>query len=131
MKRLKNCAHAVKGWSAGLSLFPEPDLPPLSLSRYGSEKSFSLPELPLAREERFREQYGLTEYDAGVLVRAPHLADIFEETVALDIPLNLQPTGCWVFARLARQTEVVSAESFGELLELISSGKINNQGKLS
>ena len=131
-KAQKTVRMRLKAGAPDYRYFPEPDLPPLELEQvWIREIASSLPELPLAREERFREQYGLTEYDAGVLVRAPHLADIFEETVALGHSPKL--TANWVlgdFARLARQTEVVSAESFGELLELISSGKINkNQGK--
>jgi aspartyl-tRNA(Asn)/glutamyl-tRNA(Gln) amidotransferase subunit B len=59
--------------------FPEPDLPPLSVSasliaRIAAE----LPELPAAKEERLQESYGLPAYDAAVLAADPALADWFE-----------------------------------------------------
>lgn len=131
-KAQKTVRMRLKAEAPDYRYFPEPDLPPLELEQvWIHEIASSLPELPLAREERFQKAYGLSEYDAGVLVRAPHLADVFEETVALGHSPKL--TANWVlgdFARLARQGEVVSAQHFGELLKLVSSGQINNnQGK--
>ena len=59
--------------------FPDPDLPLLRVAeaRVGAVRA-SLPELPWAREERFRSQYGLPAYDAEVLSDPPELADYFE-----------------------------------------------------
>ena len=62
--------------------FPEPDLPPLVVEREWVEAIRSgLPELPAAKYERFIHQYGLSEYDAGVLVAEPAVADYYEATV--------------------------------------------------
>ena len=60
--------------------FPEPDLPPLVVdsAMLGLIRD-ELPELPDARERRFREDYGLPEYDAGVLTASRAVADYFEE----------------------------------------------------
>ncbi len=64
--------------------FPEPDLPPLVLEESWVEAtSRSLPELRAARRERLVREYGLPAYDAGVLTASRHLADYFEEAVAL------------------------------------------------
>jgi aspartyl-tRNA(Asn)/glutamyl-tRNA(Gln) amidotransferase subunit B len=41
-----------------------------------------LPELPAAKYGRFRSQYGLSAYDAGVLTTEPAVADYFEQAVA-------------------------------------------------
>jgi len=63
--------------------FTEPDLPPLVLERAEIEKiRASLPELPDAKERRFREQYGLPAYDAGVLTATREVADYFEAVAA-------------------------------------------------
>lgn len=63
--------------------FSEPDLPPLVLERTEIEKiRASLPELPDAKERRFREQYGLPAYDAGVLTATREVADYFEAVAA-------------------------------------------------
>ncbi|OGX03092.1 MAG: aspartyl/glutamyl-tRNA amidotransferase subunit B [Omnitrophica bacterium RIFCSPLOWO2_12_FULL_50_11] len=62
--------------------FPEPDLVPFSVpAAHIAELKASLPELPRARYERFRPQYGLSAYDAHVLVSEKALADYFEACV--------------------------------------------------
>ncbi|HEX3245666.1 MAG TPA: Asp-tRNA(Asn)/Glu-tRNA(Gln) amidotransferase subunit GatB [Chloroflexota bacterium] len=62
--------------------FPEPDLPPLSVSReWVAELRSRLPELPDARRDRFISEYGLGRYDASVLTTARAMADFFEATV--------------------------------------------------
>jgi len=64
--------------------FPEPDLPPLVIERDEIDRiAAALPELPAAREARFREQYGLPAYDAAVLTATRDLADYFEATAAV------------------------------------------------
>ena len=60
--------------------FPEPDLPPLVVDdSWRSRIARELPELPEARRVRMMNQYGITEYDAGVLTSSKALADQFEE----------------------------------------------------
>jgi aspartyl-tRNA(Asn)/glutamyl-tRNA(Gln) amidotransferase subunit B len=60
--------------------FPEPDLPPLVVSADWQEAiRKTLPELPEARRKRMVGDYGITEYDAGVLTASRELADQFEE----------------------------------------------------
>jgi aspartyl-tRNA(Asn)/glutamyl-tRNA(Gln) amidotransferase subunit B len=64
--------------------FPEPDLLPLEVSeRWIEEAGESIPELPLERERRFREEYELSAYDAGVLCAERGIADYYEEVVAM------------------------------------------------
>ena len=59
--------------------FPDPDLPPLTVSRDRVDAAHAeLPELPAARRARFRHAYGLPEYDAGVLTASRGTADYFE-----------------------------------------------------
>jgi len=59
--------------------FPEPDLPPLVVDeRWKGEITKQLPELPEARRARMVKEYGITEYDAGVLTFSKQLADQFE-----------------------------------------------------
>lgn len=61
--------------------FPEPDLPPLVVSAGEIEAiGAALPELPDAKVRRFREEYGLPEYDAEVLSATREVADYFEAT---------------------------------------------------
>ena len=59
--------------------FPEPDLLPLVVDeKWKAEIAKRLPELPEARRARLVKEYGITEYDAGVLTFTKDLADQFE-----------------------------------------------------
>jgi aspartyl-tRNA(Asn)/glutamyl-tRNA(Gln) amidotransferase subunit B len=59
--------------------FPEPDLLPMVVDeKWKAEIATKLPELPEARRERFVKDYGITEYDAGVLTSSKEFADQFE-----------------------------------------------------
>ncbi len=61
--------------------FPDPDLLPLEFDQaYVDALQGELPELPDAKRARFIAQYGLSPYDAGVLVMERAAADYFEET---------------------------------------------------
>jgi aspartyl/glutamyl-tRNA(Asn/Gln) amidotransferase subunit B (EC 6.3.5.-) len=64
--------------------FPDPDLPPYQITEdYIRKVKESMPELPDARMKRIVEMYGITEYDAEVLVSDKALADLFERTAKL------------------------------------------------
>jgi aspartyl-tRNA(Asn)/glutamyl-tRNA(Gln) amidotransferase subunit B len=59
--------------------FPEPDLPALVIARAEIDAvRAGLPELPEARFERFLAQYGVSPYEAGLLLQSPAFADCFE-----------------------------------------------------
>ncbi len=62
--------------------FPDPDLVPFTVdSKVIDSLKAELPELPQAKFIRFVEQYGLSDYDANVLVAAQSIADYFESAV--------------------------------------------------
>ena len=64
--------------------FPEPDLPPLVVSReWVEELRASLPELPDARRQRYASEYGLSAQDANVMTEDKALGDYFERVVAV------------------------------------------------
>jgi aspartyl-tRNA(Asn)/glutamyl-tRNA(Gln) amidotransferase subunit B len=61
--------------------FPCPDLLPVEIDdAFIEDARARLPELPDARKARFKEQYGLNDYDAGILSADAKLAAFFEET---------------------------------------------------
>ncbi len=67
--------------------FPEPDLMPVALTQETIEAlRAALPELPAARRQRFCEELGLPEYDAGVLAADRELADFFEAVTQAGAP---------------------------------------------
>jgi len=63
--------------------FPEPDLPPIEISKdFIEQLKNELPELPHEKRIRFMQQYGLPEYDAQVLTSTKQLASYYEAVVA-------------------------------------------------
>jgi len=63
--------------------FPDPDLPPLVLEpAWIDAQRAALPELPLARRARYETMFGLSAYDARVLMQEPAIATYFEAVVA-------------------------------------------------
>ena len=63
--------------------FPEPDLPPVTIdTAYVEEIRSCLPELPDAKRARFQSAYGLSLYDANLLVESRAKADYFEAAMA-------------------------------------------------
>jgi aspartyl-tRNA(Asn)/glutamyl-tRNA(Gln) amidotransferase subunit B len=63
--------------------FPDPDLLPLVIEAdFIEETRKTLPELPDAKAERFKQQHRLSAYDAGVLTATRAMADYYEQVVA-------------------------------------------------
>lgn len=94
-------AMRTKEESNDYRYFPEPDLTPLHVSdSWLDEIRESLPELPDARSARFVTEYGIPEYDAGVLTDTHTLADYFE-AVAKKINDGKLASN-WVMGELSR-----------------------------
>ncbi len=80
--------------------FPEPDLLPLEITRsWVRELESRLPELPDQMLARFKEQYGLSQYDAGVLVSDRDLA-VFYEQVAGASGVDPKQAANWITVEL-------------------------------
>jgi len=116
--------------------FPEPDLPPLLVDEaWIARLRADQPELPERRLRRFVEQYGLTDYAAGVLVEDKAIADYFETTVH-HLPSTVAPRALanWIGGELfgllnqagvaADRIPVPAAELAG-LVGLVEGGQIN------
>ncbi len=114
--------------------FPDPDLLPLVLDEaWVAELKSRLPELPDAKQRRFIDDYGLSAYDAGVLVAEQATADYYE-TVARRRDAKIAAN--WVtgdlFAALNRAGRTiadspVSAASLGRLLDLLADKTISGR----
>jgi len=117
--------------------FPEPDLVPLRIGEaWLAEVKAAMPELPVARRARFVGDYGLREYDAGVLTQTRALSDYYE-TVAR-VSGDPKTAANWVMGDLAGALKAegkeiadspVSAENLGALARLIVTGDLS--GKLA
>ena len=116
--------------------FPDPDLPPLVLdAAWVEELRAGLPELPDARRARYERDFGLSAYDAHVLVLEKETAAYFEEVARGRDP---KLAANWVmgdlFAALNRTKRSiddppVSARDLGALLDLMKDGTLS--GKLA
>jgi len=101
-QRSKEYAHDYR-------YFPEPDLPPLTLSReWVKEIRSKLPELPEAKQKRFMDEYGLSLYDANLLTGSKEMADYFEDCLKV---AHSQP--------LAKRAKVISNWLLGEHTRLL------------
>jgi aspartyl-tRNA(Asn)/glutamyl-tRNA(Gln) amidotransferase subunit B len=86
-------AQRSKEYAHDYRYFPEPDLPPLMLSREWVEKiRAKLPELPEARRERFIAEYGLPLNDAKFITDSKDMADYFEDYIKTGEPRTLPLT---------------------------------------
>jgi aspartyl-tRNA(Asn)/glutamyl-tRNA(Gln) amidotransferase subunit B len=126
LQRSKEEAHDYR-------YFPEPDLVPFVPDRrWVDEIRASLPELPEARRRRFIDEYGLPEYDAGVLTADREVAD-FYETVAR-LCKDPKAASNWVMqdvSRVLNERKVglaglpLTPEALAELIRLVRAGTIN------
>ena len=92
--------------------FPEPDLPPLRVGRaWLDEIRAALPELPADRRARYREQLGLSAYDAAVLGADPDAARLFEAVLETDAALEPKAVANWVTGEYLRICNARPAES--------------------
>ncbi len=116
--------------------FPDPDLPPMELDEAFIESvRAELPELPEARRIRFTTDYGLSEYDAGVLTSTRELADYFEAAVGR-LPEQPKQVANWVNGELAAHlnkdgidisASPIDAQALAGLVARIADGSISGK----
>lgn len=118
--------------------FPDPDLLPLVITDEMIESvRKELPELPAQKRLRFIDKYGLSEYDATVLVSSRPLADYFE-TVVKESGNQAKLSANWVMGELSAalnksdleiNDSPVTANQLGKLIQRIADNTIS--GKLA
>jgi aspartyl-tRNA(Asn)/glutamyl-tRNA(Gln) amidotransferase subunit B len=114
--------------------FPDPDLLPLEFDQaYVDDLAQHLPELPDEKKARFIREYGLSPYDAGVLVAERSSADFYEEVAK---GRDGKAAANWVinelFGRLNREGHDISespmtAQQLGGVIDLIGEGVISGK----
>lgn len=124
----------LKEYADDYRYFPEPDLPPLDLTdEYIAQIKKEMVELPDAKKERFMKDYGLTAYDADLLIESIETADFFEKAakghdgkkvanwILGDFFANLNAN------KLTLADSPVKPEMIGELVDLIAKGVISGK----
>jgi aspartyl-tRNA(Asn)/glutamyl-tRNA(Gln) amidotransferase subunit B len=114
--------------------FPDPDLLPLSFSQeFVDTIAASLPELPDDKKARFIADYGLSPYDASILVSEGENADFFEAAAAgRDAKATANMVIGSVFAGLNKaglsiSQSPVSADQVGQLVDLQSNDTVSSR----
>jgi aspartyl-tRNA(Asn)/glutamyl-tRNA(Gln) amidotransferase subunit B len=115
--------------------FPDPDLVPVLISAgWKEEIEASLPELPDKKHERFVSEYGISEYDAGVLTQYRDIADYFEQVVKTT--KDYKSAANWVMVEVLKILNeekipidrfIISAENLGAMINLIGEGTISSK----
>lgn len=134
-QRTKEYAHDYR-------YFPEPDLPPLVISSdWVDDVRQNLPELPVARKQRFMTVYELPSYDADLLTVDKPTADYFEAVVGLKqtpdgIPSEFaKSVSNWMLVELGRLLNQtggtiddikIAPAQFVELLDMVSAGTLSS-----
>jgi len=133
-QRSKEYAHDYR-------YFPEPDLPPLIISRaWVEELRAQLLELPDARRARYMDEYGLSAQDANVLTEEKALGDYFERVVAAsptsDRKARAKAAANLVLNEVVRllkansfslEENPLSPEASANLLDLLDKGRITGK----
>ena len=114
--------------------FPDPDLLPLQFTNeWIAQIKADLPELPDEKRDRFMREYGLSSYDAAVLIAERVSSDYFEATAT---GRDGKTTANWVinelFGRMNKEGKTIentpiSSAQLGELVDLISNGTISGK----
>ncbi len=114
--------------------FPDPDLPPLVLTQeFVDNIKKSLPELPQAKKIRYVEEFGLTEYDAGVVTADTEISAYFEKLISKhDAKLCVTWLSVELLGRMNKsgihfENLKISAEDLIGLLDAIKSGEISGK----
>jgi aspartyl-tRNA(Asn)/glutamyl-tRNA(Gln) amidotransferase subunit B len=127
-------AMRTKEDAADYRYFPDPDLPPLVVSREWVDKTRAeMTELPRVMAARFVQHYGLPDYDAGQLTQSKAVAAYFEAVAAASQQPKLASN--WVMGELSRrlnteektiELSAVSSAQLARLINRISDGTISN-----
>jgi aspartyl-tRNA(Asn)/glutamyl-tRNA(Gln) amidotransferase subunit B len=116
--------------------FPDPDLLPLEIEEtWLRDIERSLPELPQARRRRYREEHGLSAYEAGLLTQSRELSDYYDALVRR-LGGHYKLAASWVLNELAAALHragielaraPVGSERLAQLLELVADGTISGR----
>lgn len=127
-----------KEYAEDYRYFPEPDLPPLVVDpAWVDAARAALPELPPAKRRRLVKDYGLSAYDAGVLVAERDTAQFFEAVVLACKVAGAKQVANWItsnlFGLMNEAGTSVSDLLFGpaelaKLLDLVATGELNPAG---
>ncbi|MGF3067075.1 Asp-tRNA(Asn)/Glu-tRNA(Gln) amidotransferase subunit GatB [Facklamia sp. P12945] len=125
----------TKEGAADYRYFPEPDLPPVTISQeWIDQVQQTMPEMPEVRRKKYVENYQLPEYDAMVLTLQKEMSDFFEETIQEGA--DAKQASNWLMGEVsaylnAQQLELsqtaLTPKNLAEMIQLIDKGTISSK----
>jgi len=132
----RECSYAMRSKedAQDYRYFPEPDLAPVVINDEWLEEIRSKqPEFRTGKMARYKEEFGIPDYDIEILTSSKHLADLFEETTALcGQPKKVSNWLMVETMRLLKEKEMepeeicFSPENLAKLIGLTDKKEINN-----
>lgn len=133
--KLVSFSMRIKEHENDYRYFPDPDIPPLKFTEeYVNQVLQSLPELPLSKYKRYQESYGLSPYDAALMISEKEIANYFEKTIDLGADPKLSCN--WIASDLSKllnesgtniSKSLFTPLHLKELLNLLESQTINGK----
>ena len=132
----KECSYAMRSKedAQDYRYFPEPDLVPIRISEEWIEEiKARQPELRTEKLERYKKEFGLPDYDAGIITGHKKFADLFEATT--EICKKPKKVSNWIMGeviRLLKENEMdpedmtFSPVNLAKVIELADAGVINS-----
>ena len=129
----KSYAMRTKETAGDYRYFPDPNVMPVVIDDewFDSIKA-QLPEFPEVKREKYISQYGLSEYDADLLIQSIALCECFED--ATKVCNSAKDAVNWVSSEIMRALNVkqmtydmlpIDGSKLGELIKLVSEGKVS------
>ncbi len=125
----------VKEGAADYRYFPEPDVPPMTISQEWIDRVHSeLPEMPDQRRQRYVSEFGLPEYDAMVLTLSKEMSDFFDASTKEGA--DPKQASNWLMGEISaylnkenvtlKQTQL-TPKNLTQMIELIDNGTISSK----
>jgi aspartyl-tRNA(Asn)/glutamyl-tRNA(Gln) amidotransferase subunit B len=120
-------AQRIKEEANDYRYFPEPDIPPMrwEKSQISNIKS-QIPELPDEKIARFKKEYALNTYDAGLLTDTKELADYFEECVKVGV-VPAKKLANWIINKKVNIDDVLPATLVKSIMKASAVSAISDE----
>lgn len=115
--------------------FVEPNIPKIKISNtWLQEIKESIPEMPLERREKYIKDFGLSSYDAGILIKEKDISNFYEETIKLGG--DVKKSANWITTtilgylnkfELSINDIFLTPKMLVDLMKLVDDGKISSK----
>lgn len=115
--------------------FIDPNIPPIKIDKNWVEKIVNtIPRLPLERQNSYMKEYGLSAYDAKILVKDKDIASYFEECINLGLDAKMASN--WITVNIVTELNkdnssikdfYITPEYLKQILDRIADGTISNK----